>query len=93
MSWKQTGRWKRRAAVVPTLVWTEPTVAGNGPPCCIAPATATPVGHPFQITRPARSCSSGNSFAASAWSRSVPWIVAVRSVSYTHLTLPTILRV
>lgn len=38
-------------ASIPTeVVWVEDD--GHGPPCVIAAVTATPVGKPFQITRP-----------------------------------------
>ena len=54
-----TGRMNRRIASVPTDVLQDAEVAGHGPPCCIASTTATPVGTPFQTTRPAFATSDG----------------------------------
>ena len=56
-SWNATGRVKRRTAVMPTDVCSGLVVAGNGPPWCMPYVTATPVGKPSNMTRPARSAS------------------------------------
>src|SRR5690606_33349523 len=77
VSWKTTGRWKRRIAVTPTEVWAEFVVAGHGPPWCIAQVTATPVGQPPTITRPALAVSRSitgptSSASASTLACSVP---------------------
>ncbi len=52
-SWYATPRRKRLIAAVPTEV-PPLVVAGQGPPCSIAGVTATPVGQPLTMTRPAR---------------------------------------
>ncbi len=76
-SWNATGRVKRWTAVMPTDVWSGLVVAGNGPPWCMPKVTATPVGKPLKITRPARSPSAvttaATSSSGSACTEPVSW--------------------
>ena len=65
-------------AVPPTEVCAAWVVAGKGPPWCMARLTATPVGQPFQTSRPARSRSSRTSGSTAAASSSSACMVAVR---------------
>jgi len=67
----------RSSAAVPTLVNRASLVAGQGPPCCMAVQTSTPVGQPLTISRPARVANSSSSGAASARSSGLPCSVAV----------------
>ena len=53
MSCKDTGRKKRSIAASPTEVVMGSVDDGQGPPCCCAAVTATPVGTPANSKRPA----------------------------------------
>lgn len=50
--WKETGRTNRFTASGPTEVKRESVVDGNGPPCCMAYTTSTPVGIPLNSSLP-----------------------------------------
>ncbi len=77
-SCQATGRRNRRIAVAPTDVCSAFVVDGYGPPCCIPWLTATPVGKPFQISRPAFSRSALASRSGRPVSSSPACTVAVR---------------
>jgi len=72
---------KRRIASVPTDVLQDADVAGHGPPCCIASTTATPVGTPFQTTRPAFATSEGSRVRACSRSASLASSAMIVAVS------------
>src|SRR5262245_40990269 len=84
--WKVTGRSQRRIAVAPTEVWAELVVEGHGPPWDMAQETATPVGQPFQMTRPARSDSRASRRGRGNGSAGSPWTVAVSEPSIVDRT-------
>src|SRR5665811_2273234 len=72
----------------------EPIVTARSPPCELAMQLATnpEIGIPFGRARPAGSLSHYHPFDPSTkWLRH--GTLGIWSVSYTHLTLPTILRV